>query len=100
MPKKRKADLCSYAIFETNQFIKDLESIQKNTRQTIYNKIQNYVYPQLRLNPFYGKNIKKLVNFKPPIWRYRIGNYRIFYEINEKEKIVYILTVEIRQKAY
>ena len=100
MHKKRKADLCSDAIFETNQFIKDLESIQKNTRQTIYNKIQNYVYPQLRLNPFYGKNIKKLVNFKPPTWRYRIGNYRIFYEINQKEKIVYILTVEIRQKAY
>lgn len=60
MHERRKADLCNYTIFEINQFIKDLESSQKDTRQTIYNKIQNYVYPQFGLNPFYGKNIKNL----------------------------------------
>lgn len=96
---KRKGDLYNYRIFETNQFISDIEKIQKNIGQKIYNKIQQYVYPQLQLNPYYGKNVKKLVNYKPPTWRYRIGKYRIFYEIDEKEKIVFIITIEIRHKA-
>ncbi len=100
MQKEKKGNLYNYRIFETNQFIFDLENIQKNIRQKIYSKIQQYVYSQLGLNPFYGKNIKKLVNFKPLTWRYRIGNYRIFYEIDDKEKIVYILTIDIRYKAY
>ncbi len=63
---KRKGDLYNYRIFETNQFISDIEKIQKNIGQKIYNKIQQYVYPQLQWNHYYGKNVKKLVNYKPP----------------------------------
>ncbi len=97
---KREGVLSKYKIFETGQFIADLETIDKNKKNKLYNKIQNYTYPQLKANPFYGKNIKKLVNYHPPTWRYRIGEYRVFYEIDQKEKIVYIITMEIRSKAY
>lgn len=100
MQGKRKGDLSNYKIFETNQFIKDLDNIQNNLRKKIYDKITNYIYPQLRTNPFYGKNIKKLINYNPPTWRYRIGNYRLFYEINDLEKVVYIIAIDIRDKAY
>lgn len=58
------------------------------------------LYPQLKINPFFGKNINKLINYNPPAWRYRIGNYRLFYEIDQKEKIIYSITIEIRSKAY
>ncbi|MBN2158546.1 MAG: type II toxin-antitoxin system mRNA interferase toxin, RelE/StbE family [Spirochaetes bacterium] len=92
--------MSDYKIFETNQFINDLENIAKNFKKKIYNKIQDHTYPQLKANPFYGKNIKKLVNYHPPTWRYRIGDYRLFYEIDEKERIIYIITIEIRSNAY
>jgi len=38
-----------------------------------------------------GKNIKKLVNYKPDTWRYRISSYRFFYEINDQSKIVFMI---------
>ena len=59
-----------------------------------------YVYPQLRDNPHFGKNIKKLKNYQPETWRYRIGGYRFFHEINEKESIVYMLAVDSRKESY
>ncbi len=97
---KREGVLSDFKIFETNQFINDLDDIEKNLKKKIYDKIQNYTYPQIKMNPFYGKNIKKLINYDPPTWRYRIGNYRLFYEIDQKDKIIYIITIEIRSKTY
>lgn len=92
--------MSDFKIFETNQFIHDLDGIGKNIIKKIYNKIRNYAYPQLKANPFYGKNIKKLDDYDPPTWRYRIGDYRVFYEIDQQERIIYIITIEIRSKAY
>ncbi len=97
---KKGAVLYNYKIFETNRFIDDLEEVGSNLRKKIYSKIQNYIYPQLIQNPFFGKNIKKLIDYAPPTWRYRIGDYRLFYEIDQKERIVYIIAIEIRHKAY
>jgi len=92
--------LSDYRIFETDSFIDSLNDIQKNHRDKIYSKVLNYVYPQLKNTPFYGPNIKKLTNYTPGTWRYRIGNYRLFYEIDKNEKIISITAIEIRDKAY
>lgn len=89
-----------YKVFETNQFVMDLDRIKGKVKNKIYCKITNYVYPQIKENPHYGINIKKLINWIPETWRYRISNYRLFYEINDKEKIVYITAFEIRKNAY
>jgi mRNA interferase RelE/StbE len=59
-----------------------------------------YTYPQLRNDPHYGPNIKRLKNWEPPTWRYRVGAWRFFYEINEREKIVYMITADHRSEAY
>jgi len=58
------------------------------------------IYPQLKEEPHYGNNIKKLVGYKPEIWRYRIGKFRLFYVIDENEKIIYILSIDLRKDAY
>lgn len=68
--------------------------------QKIRRKLIEYVYPQLRSSPRVGKNIKKLKNFTPETWRYRIGDYRFFYNVDDKEKIVFMLAAETRGKAY
>jgi len=60
----------------------------------------SYAYPQLREVPHYGLNIKKLHNYSPETWRYRIGDYRVFYSIDEIGKIVNILSIDQRKDAY
>jgi len=89
-----------YKIFETDRFLKDLKKSDKPDQRIIYNKISNTIYSQIKNNPYFGKDIKKLRAYKPETWRYRIGNFRLFYEINDKEKVIYIITIEIRSKSY
>lgn len=31
--------------------------------------------------------------FEPPLWELRVGDFRVFYDVNEEEKIVYIRAV-------
>lgn len=92
--------LTEFRIFETNQFLKDLEQDFSGQQERIKTKLVNYVYPQLKQNPYFGKNIKKLVNYNPDTWRYRISSYRFFYEIDNQNKIVFMISVDNRQNAY
>jgi len=88
----------TYRIFETNGFSEDLEKDFGGRREKILKKLREYVYPRLRENPHYGPNIKKLRDFSPDTWRYRIGDYRFFYQIDEEEKIVFMIVAEHRKK--
>lgn len=92
--------MAKFKIFETDQFIEDLSGDFKGRGEKIREKLLNYAYPQLRENPYFGKNIKKLKNYDPDTWRYRIGDYRFFYEIDEKESIVYMTAADARKDSY
>jgi mRNA interferase RelE/StbE len=92
--------LVKFGIFETEQFIEDLTQDFEGRGARIRKRLVEYVYPQLRSNPYFGKNIKKLRNYKPDTWRYKIGRYRFFYEISEKERIVYMLAADSRKDSY
>ena len=86
-----------FKIAETDTFIKKIE---KNEFKPIYNKIVNYVYPQLRKNPFYGSNIKKLKGDFSGVYRYRIGQYRLFYSVETNKVIVFIINLFHRKESY
>ena len=92
--------MSDYRIFETDEFTKKLGKIARSHRTIIESKLHTYAYPQLKTAPCYGPNIKKLKGYNPETWRYRIGNYRIFYFVDESEKIIYILTIDQRKDAY
>jgi mRNA interferase RelE/StbE len=92
--------LNKFKIFETNQFLKDLKPDFSGQQERIKTKLITYVYPQLKQNPYFGKNIKKLINYKPDTWRYRISSYRFFYEIDNQNKIVFMISVDNHQNAY
>ena len=66
----------------------------------IRRKLDDHVYPQLRQEPFFGPNIRKLRGYSPDTWRYRIGKFRVFYGVDEKDRTVLILTVDLRRDAY
>ncbi|MCK5115067.1 MAG: type II toxin-antitoxin system RelE/ParE family toxin [Candidatus Aegiribacteria sp.] len=89
-----------FKIFETKEFLKQLGKLPLNESTFLRNKLNGYIYPQLRIEPFYGKNIKKLRGYSPDTWRYRIGSFRVFYIVDKKEHIVFILTIDARRNAY
>ena len=92
--------MAEYGIFETEQFARDLAGDFEGRGEKIRRKLIEFVYPQLRQNPYFGKNIRKLRNYRPATWRYRIGDYRFFYEIAEKERFVYMIAASARKDSY
>ena len=89
-----------YDLFETAEFLKSIKKLQKRDKALIENKLAQYVYPQIKSEPHFGINIKKLRGYNPATWRYRIGNYRVFYTIDENDLLVFLLIVESRDKSY
>ena len=85
-----------FEIAETKEFQKNLKRLDTK----LYEKIKNIVYPQLRSNPFFGTNIKKLKGEHEGVYRYRIGNYRVFYVIENEKVLVVMTSVSHRQGAY
>jgi mRNA interferase RelE/StbE len=101
MPPNEKGTLLNnYRIFETQQFQKDLKQIALSGRHKVTQNLGEFVYPQLREHPHFGPHIKKLKGIDPETWQYRIGAWRFFYEIDEQEKIVYLLAASHRGSAY
>ncbi len=85
-----------FQIAETKNF----QKIKARIEQKIYDKIVRIVYPQLRKNPFYGTNIKKLKGKFEGYYRYRLGNYRLFYLIDNDKVIVVVTDFKHRKNAY
>ncbi len=89
--------MANYKIAETDTFEKKISSLKY---KALYKKINDYVYPILRENPFFGPNIKKLKGEYKDVYRFRIGDYRLFYKISDETVIVFILDIEARKDAY
>lgn len=90
-----------YKIFETNTFLRELKKlISPYEERLIIKKLTRHIYPQLRYEPHYGNNIKKLKDYQPETWRYRTGNLRLFYSLDEKNKVVIITSIRFRKEAY
>jgi mRNA interferase RelE/StbE len=99
--QKPDADSSSdFRIFETNEFTDGLATLPPDSALFIRRKLAEYVYPQLRREPFFGVNIKKLRGYTPAVWRYRIGKYRLFFFVDPKAKIVSVVSVDYRRDAY
>jgi len=98
MPSTGAAFLSDFRIFETEEFQKAL--VRLGPPRYLRKKLDSYVYPQLRQGPYFGPNIRKVQGYTPATWRYRIGPYRIFYSLDETERIVFVLTIDDRKDAY
>jgi mRNA interferase RelE/StbE len=73
---------------------KKLTKLPKSDRDKIMNTIE-----KLPLNPFYG-DIEKMKG-EENSWRKRVGSYRIFYEIIDEDRTVYVYDIKRRtSKTY
>lgn len=86
-----------FTVAETDNFIK---KINKKEFRILYEKIKGCIYPQLQVNPFFSKNVKKLKGSLHGLFRYRIGDYRLFYTIDSERKIVFIVDIDHRKDIY
>ena len=92
--------MSNYRIFETDEFVKAFKKLSKTNITFIQKKLKNYVYPQINNEPCFGKNIKKLRDYNPDTWRYRIGKFRLFYTVDHESRVIYVLTIDFRKDAY
>ena len=66
----------------------------------MYRRIVEVVYPMLRREPHFGPNIKRLRGEFSEFYRYRVGDHRLFYTIEEENVIVVVADLRPRQDAY
>ncbi len=85
-----------FQIAETKNF----EKVKSKIDKKLYAKIVNNVYPQLKSNPYYGTNIKKLKGTLEGYYRYRLGNYRLFYLVQNSKVLVIVTEFKHRQNSY
>jgi len=46
------------------------------------------------------RGVTKLAGVEPPAWRFRVGDYRIVYEISDVEVVVTVIAVAPRGEVY
>jgi mRNA interferase RelE/StbE len=90
--------LTEYKIAETDSFRKKISGKKYAFWR---DKLRNYVYPLLRANPYFGPQIKKLKGAEyKNIFRFRLGDYRLFYKVEESIVVVFVFDIEHRKDAY
>ncbi len=92
--------MADFRLFETDQFSKDLRRLSRAGHREVVEKLRRVVYRQLQEHPHAGPNIRRLKGYEPSTWRYRIGVWRFFYEIDEEERVVFLIAAAHRGSAY
>ena len=100
MPKQDTGASSEFRIFETDEFLKRFKRFPRKESHFLQRKLHEYIYPQLRKNPFLGPNIRKLKGYSPDTWRYRIGDFRVFYLVDQPKRTVFVLSIDDRRDAY
>jgi len=80
-----------YEIILTNQAIKDLKSIQAAAKQRIASKLQQYARDPKQY-------ARKLINSRLGDYRFRMGEYRVIFDIEDHQLI--ILRIGLRKDIY
>jgi len=57
-------------------------------------------FESLEVNPLRHPNIKPLVGPLKGLLRFRVGDYRIVYQIDVRSEIVYVVRIAHRKEAY
>lgn len=82
-----------FSISKSSRYLKVEKELQKEIGKAL-----EEMEEVLKVNPKKpSSRIKKLTNHEPP-YRYRIGHYRIFYDVEGTE--VHLLTIKDRKEAY
>lgn len=84
----------SYTLRHAKPFLKSLKSLDQVTIRRIHQRLQ-----ELAKNPF-DPRISGQVEMEQGEHKSRVGNWRIFYEVDEVNRTIEVFAVRPRQKAY
>jgi mRNA interferase RelE/StbE len=86
-----------YKVVYSNYAIECLKSLPKNISKRIVNKVNFFCKSE---NPL--SFAKKLQNFTFGQYRFRVGNYRVLFDLhkNGEINIIFVLSIKHRRNAY
>ncbi|WP_227002790.1 type II toxin-antitoxin system RelE family toxin [Salicibibacter kimchii] len=84
-----------YSIQFSKDARKQLNKLDKNTAKRIINSIE-----KLQYSPREHRHSKKMKGYKDNIYRLRVGQFRIIYEIIEEKVVVLIVRLGSRGDIY
>jgi len=87
----------NFRLAETATYRKALEKLKNPSLQQ---RIRKIVYPEILKSPLVGPNTKKLKGQYDAVYRFRIGDYRIFYLIDTASRIIFLTDIHHRKDAY
>jgi len=96
----RAASLAEYRVFETEGFVADLKRIARAAGPRVEAKLRTHVYPQLRREPQFGPAVKRLRTWTPDTRRVRIRDWRFFYQLDERERLILMIAADHRREAH
>jgi mRNA interferase RelE/StbE len=85
-----------YKIEFTKQSLKDLSKLNKSQAQIILNKIEVIGKDPHRKN----NNIKPLKGYDDKVFRLRVGDLRVIYEIIDSKLVIKVIKVQPRGSVY
>jgi mRNA-degrading endonuclease RelE of RelBE toxin-antitoxin system len=80
------ADSKVFSVIFERSATRDLETFEPATARTILHEIQQ----RLTAEPFreLKTRIKRLTGPTPPLYRLRVGDYRVYYRIREQQVVI------------
>ena len=82
-----------YKLFYTLKAKKDLTHLDKKIANRILNKLDSFIESD---NPL--SYAKKLVDNKQEAYRFRIGDYRVIFDIDNSGKIIILLILRVKHR--
>ena len=85
--------MTDYAVVVSDRAARELEALPASVATRIYAKLE-----ALASQPR-PSGVKKLQGERD-LWRIRIGEYRVIYSVNDRNRVVDVVRVRHRSKAY
>ena len=81
-----------YTVIISPRAVKEINKLRADIREKVGNAIED-----LSVNPFEGKALKAQLS---GLYSYRVGNYRIIYDIIKHKIVIEIIKVMHRRDVY
>ena len=68
--------------------------------EEVVRKLRRSVHPRLREHPHFGPHVRKLKPYDQETWRYRIGSWQFFYEIDDQEHVASMIAASLGRNKF
>ena len=88
--------MCVYEVRFAVSVVEDLKKLRARERQRILDEIERKLSHEPTRPTKHLKQLRKLLppfEAVPPIWQLRVGDYRVFYDVAEEDRQVFVRAV-------